>query len=260
MPHRVIKTVWDYCAYSKKFFAFIIILIFISSLIQNEFHRNLHMYEWLAFQVISTIVVAGYGMVITRDRINHGVRLPKIVIKDILVLGVKSFIVFEVYLFVQGCVLDLICSPLDFPEFELEDMLINFQQTLHTMQTHNPLHTAIYIIVGAILFYITAFFLEIALAKLADTNSLKEAFNIVSIKRSIDVIGWRHYAKEYTMIILAIVILSYLDNFTVFIPVVDGILGLILGLLIFATQFMGIGAVYRNIKDTERKKINVEYG
>ena len=82
MPHRVIKTVWDYCAYSKKFFAFIIILIFISSLIQNEFHRNLHMYEWLAFQVISTIVVAGYGMVITRDRINHGVRLPKIVIKD----------------------------------------------------------------------------------------------------------------------------------------------------------------------------------
>ena len=258
MPFRIIKTVWDYCAYSKKYLAFILILLFISGLIQNEFHRSLHSFEWFVFQIIVLIPVNGYGIVITRDRINHGIRLPKLIIKDILIFGIKSTIVFSVYWTIQGFVLGLVCFPLDFPIFELEDIFMDFNNTMYLIHTHNPVHFAIYIIAGAILFYITTFFLEIALAKLADTNSIKEAFNFSSIKKSINAIGWINYTKEYTMIILAIVILSYIDNFVVFVPVIDGVLGLILGLLIFATQFMGIGAVYRDMKDNERKGIKLE--
>ncbi len=39
--------------------------------------------------------------------------------------------------------------------------------------------------------------MEISLARLADGGSLLGAFNLASIKRCIDTIGWRHYTLDY---------------------------------------------------------------
>ena len=86
MPHVILKRVWDYCAYSKKFLAFIFLLLFISSMLQKYILTVGDVYEIYVLQVLVAISVAGYGMVITRDRINHGKRLPKIEIMDIIVL------------------------------------------------------------------------------------------------------------------------------------------------------------------------------
>ena len=93
--------------------------------------------------------------------------------------------------------------------------------------------------------------MEIALAKLADTNSFLSAFDLKSIKRSIDVIGWRNYAKEYTMIIFVIVVLSYIVSRDLPSLLLDSIVDMILSFLIFVTQYLGIGAVFCKIKDLE---------
>ena len=93
--------------------------------------------------------------------------------------------------------------------------------------------------------------MEIALAKLADTKSILPALNLLSIKRSIDVIGWRNYAKDCTLIVLTIVILSYFVSHDINFIFIDSIMDMFLSFLIFVTQYLGIGAVYCQIKDLE---------
>lgn len=253
MPHMILKRVWDYCTYSKKFLAFVLILLFISAFIQNYVQIMGNSLEVTLIDLLVIILLGGYGMTITRDRINHGKRLPKIQIKEILVFGIKSTIVIFIYVYVQGVIVDYICSPLHFPPFDLEDMLLNWSHTLHMLYTHNPINTIIFLVVGAVLFYASSFFMEIALAKLADTNNMWSSFNLISIKRSIDVIGWRNYTKEYTLIILVIVFLSYLMSFEVPFFFIDALKDVFLSFLIFATQYLGIGAIYCNIKDEESR-------
>ena len=253
MPHSIVKRVWDYSAYSKKFLAFILILLFISSLIQSYIQISGNSLEITFINILVFILLGGYGMTITRDRINHGKRLPKIEIRKILVFGIKSTIVIFAYVYVQGVILDFICSPLHFPAFDLEEMLLEWPHTLHMLYTHNPVNTIIFLVVGAVLFYVFSFFMEIALAKLADTNKILSSFNLISIKGSIDVIGWRNYVKEYTLIILVIVFLSYLMSLEVPFFFIDALKDVFLSFFIFATQFLGIGAIYCRIKDEESR-------
>ena len=251
MPHIIFKRVIDYCTYNKKYFAFIVILLFISSLFQNCVAYYTSFSVWFLLQIVVFVSVSGYGMLITRSRIRHGVRLPKIEIKKIIVFGIKSSIVIWIYFAFQSLILDFISNILDFPAFDFEDMLLELPETLNMLYSHNPIDTIIFVVVGTILFYITTFFMEIALAKLADTNSFSSAFDLKSIKRSIDVIGWRNYAKEYTMIIFVIVVLSYVVSRDLPSLLLDSIVDMILSFLIFVTQYLGIGAVYCKIKDLE---------
>ena len=228
MPHIIMKKVWDYCSYNKSFLLFILALFFVSSLIQNYVLANGDNIQWTILQLIVFVSLTGYGMLITRSRINHGKRLPKIEIKDIIFLGIKANIVMLIYLTIQTFILKNACSLLDFPPFDLEHMLLTWRDTVTMFFNHDPANTVLFVIFGSILFYMTAFFMEIALAKLADTGSILKAFNLLSIKRSIDVIGWKKYAKEYTLIVLTIVILTELIcidlSFTFLDSIIDTIL------------------------------------
>lgn len=251
MPHVIIKKVWNYCSYNKIFLLFILALFFVSSLLQNYFQLNGYTIQWTIFQLIIFISLTGYGMLITRSRINHGKRLPKIEIKNITVLGIKANMVMLVYVYTQSFILENICSLLEFPPFDLEYMLLSWRDTINMFSNHDPVNTVLFVIFGSILFYMTAFFMEIALAKLADTGSILDAFNLLSIKRSIDVIGWKTYAKDYTIIVLTIVILTELICIDIPFTFLDSIIDTILSFFVFATQYLGIGAVYCDIKDLE---------
>lgn len=156
-----------------------------------------------------------------------------------------------IYLSVQEVILSLACSSLGFPLFDLEEMLLNWSDTIHMLFQHEPINTILFVVFGSILFYITTFFMEIALAKLADTNKILSALDLMSIKRSIDIVGWRNYTKDYTVIVLAIVILSYLISYDIPFTLIDSIIDMFLSFLIFVTQYLGIGAVYCKIKDLE---------
>lgn len=254
MPHVILKRVWDYCTYSKKYLLFIFALLFISSLIQNYVFFKGDDTEVALLNVIIAISVAGYGMSITRSRINHGKRLPKIVVKDIIFLGIKANIVLFFYICVQTVILGSVCSLLRFPSFNLEKLLLYWTDTIDMFFNHDPANTILFLIFGAILFYVITFFMEIALAKLADTRSLMSAFNLLSIKRSIDVIGWKKYAKEYTLIVLTIVILTRIMYLDLPFTFVDSLIDMFLSFLVFATQYLGIGAIYCEIKDLELAK------
>ena len=247
MPLFKMKKVWTYCTYNKPFFLLILLLYGILNFI-------LYIYgdtgdSWILLIIFAvSILITGYGMTITHDRINNGVRLPKIIIKDVIVLGVKSYIVFIVYLYIQGTVLDWISSPFNFPRFELEDMLLDLPNTLNILISHNHLHAMIFVVVGSIMFYITSFFMEIAIARLADTGQILSAFKFNSIKKDIDTIGWKHYAKHYTLIILAIVLFGSLSYVKIPNLILNYIWVIILNFLMFTTQFLGIGAIYSKIK------------
>ena len=249
MPHSIIKKVWDYCSYDKKFLLFIFVLLFISSRIQNYFQDNGNEYVLFLIGILVSIVVSGYGMSITKSRINHGKRLPKIVIKDIMFLGIKSSITSLIYFFIQMMILAYVGYVFGFHLlFDLEELLLNWSETMSLLLNHEPVTAILFVILGSVIFYVTTFFMEIALAKLAGTESLWAAFDLMSIKRSIDVFGWGDYAKDYTLIILTIVLLSYLISIDVpFDPLID----MFLSFLIFVTQYLGIGAVYCQIKDLQ---------
>ncbi|WP_405305206.1 DUF4013 domain-containing protein [Methanobrevibacter sp.] len=253
MPYRILKSVIDYCIYNKKFFALIVVLLFFSALFQSFVAYSESFLVWILLQTLVFVVVSGYGMLITRSRIRHGVRLPKIEIKKIIVLGIKSSVVMGIYFAVQSLILGFVSAFLNFPAFDLEDMLLEFPETLHMLYSHNPVETIIFVVAGIIIFYITTFFMEIALAKLADTNSFLSAFDLKSIKRSIDVVGWRNYAKEYTMIIFVIVALSYVASQDFPFVFLDLIVSMILSFIIFVTQYFGIGKIYCEIKELESK-------
>lgn len=249
MPVVKLKRVWEYCTYNKAFFAFVLILFAIINLIEDNYGSYIDFNTSGIVILICTGLLNGYGMTITRDRANHGYRLPKVLPKDVLILGIKSSIVFAVYLMIQGFVLDLVCSPLGFPRFNLENMLFNFNETIYMLFAHNPANTIKFLFFGALFFYITLFFLEIALARLADTGKFLSAFNIVGIFKDINLVGWGHYARDCTSIIVAIVILCLLKAFIIPISIIEYLVDVILSLLIFATQFLGIGAIYAEVKD-----------
>lgn len=251
MPHVILKRVWDYCTYNYYFLAFIFVLLFISSLIQNYVWVYGTSMEWFALNILVFISVSGYGMSITRSRINHGKRLPKIEIKDIVVLGIKSLIVLSIFVFVQQLILVYVSDSLNFPVFDLEEILLHWLDTIRMLYYSEPVNTVLFVSLGTILFYVSSFFTEIALAILADTGSLLEAFNLKKIKRSIDVIGWTTYTREFTLIILAIVILSYLVSIDLPITFIDSLIDMVLSFFIFVTQYLGIGAIYCRIKDLQ---------
>ena len=245
------KSIWNYCTYDKRFLA-LILLFFCVIVFIEQYYDNLNSTFALLVLVGVDVLLFGYGMLITRDRINGGIRLPKIIFKDGLILGIQSTIVLTILVYVQQFIMYLISSPLNFPEFDLEDMLMNYSKTLHTLFSHDPVDALIFVVLGAILFYITTFFVEIALARLADTGSLKSAFNMRGIKRDIDAIGWRNYAKDYTGIVLTIVIFSYFSDIVIPFDILNYVWAVFIYMLMFATQFWGIGNIYRKIKEKEK--------
>ena len=259
MPLRIIKTVWDYCSYNKKFLLFILGILLIFGLLQDFFIENYGDTVGFLAQTFFSIILIGYGLVITRDIINHGIRLPKIIIKDVLLFGIKGYLVFVPYLFVQGFLLSYISDPLNLPDFDLKDMLLNLPKTIHVLYSNNPVNAVVFVILGLIIFYVTMFFAEIALARLADSKKILSAFDFKTIKKDIDCYGWIHYTKHFTLIIFAMVILSYLQGLELFNPILNTMSEIFFGLLVFVTQFLGIGVVFREIKDAgSRKNIEVK--
>jgi hypothetical protein len=253
MPLFKLKRVWEYCSYNIPFFVFILILIFIINSISNISYDGFGSDIGFAVEIIISVILTGYGLSITRDRINHGYRLPKIMPKDVIYFGIKGSLVYIIYLSFQVMILTLISDILGFPLFDLKELILSFTGTFHMLLEHDPIHSIVFLVLGGIVFYVTSFFAEIGLAKLADTKSIISSFDLKSIYRDIESFGWRRYARDLTSIILAIVILTYVkSNLSPFFWI-DNVLGTVLGFLIFATQYLGIGAVYCNMKDMKEK-------
>lgn len=179
----IIKNIWDYTTHNISFLLIVMALFYLFCFFMSIFEEMQISYA-LYLSMIPYIFIAGYGMAIPKDVINNGKRLPKIIIKDVIDLGIKSTIVFIVYLTVQCFLFELVSSLFNFPLVDVEELLLYFSETVHLLFHHDLVTTVIFIVVDFAVFYFVMFFMEIALAKLADTGSFWGAFNLINIKKN----------------------------------------------------------------------------
>lgn len=205
--------------------------------------------------LIVLLIVLGYGLKITQDVINDGESLPRININELINFGLKGIVVYTFYLTIQASFLGLISLILNFPEFEIEEMLLNLHETVALFFEHDPLSFIIFIVFGLLIVYGTIFFMEIALAILDDSGKLKEAFDFPRIKNSIEIIGWKEYTADYTKIVLAVTILIFIRGFFDSYSWMYFIICVITDILAFIVEYRGIGLIYKEYKEKiEAKK------
>lgn len=250
MPLNIFRYTYDYCKTNPIGFSIILILILIMNYLNQNYATIFMGNDFLLIiaSLIIMIFIFGYGLVITKDVIRGGKKLPKIYIKECTIYGIKCVIVTLIYSAVQTLVMVDLSHRFLFPEFELEHALTNITGTLQMFTANDPILIGEYVVISIILTYIFVFFMEISLARLADGGKLLESFNLLAIKRCIDTIGWKKYTIDYTKLLLAITILTYLQYGFQFLGFFDYITDLIFGLLVFIIQFIGIGQIYKIYK------------
>ena len=250
MPIKRLDYTWDYCKANPIGFAIITILLFLINYLNENavYYRMRYQFLFLCSALIITIFIYGYGMVITKDIIRDGKKLPKIFLKECFVYGIKSFIIIAIYSTIQSLILLYIATSFYFPQFELKEAMINISETLKMFFVNEPVSTFEFILISIIVTYIFVFFMEISLARLADGGKILDSFNIPAIKRCIDTIGWRNYTLDYTKLLFAIAILAYLQYGINLFGHYEYIINVIFGFFIFVIQYIGIGKIYREYK------------
>lgn len=244
MPNAMLKGSVKYVLGNKWLFIFVLAQFMIFETITHVVGGLLE-----STSLIVLFVVLGYGLKITQDVINGGKSLPKIKFNELVNFGLKGTVIHTFYLTIQVSVLGLISILLDFPIFNLEEFILNISETIALLYEHNPINFIIFILLGLITVYVTVFFMEIALAILADGGKLKQAFNFPKIRDVISDIGWNHYALDYTKIVLAIVILISIRCLFESYGVLGFIISVITDILAFVVEYRGIGNIYREYLD-----------
>lgn len=239
MPLVVIKKSLKYCFSNKPFLVFLLVLFFIWSYLDDLTSLT------FVGPYLLGMLLTGYGLQVTENIIHGGTSPPKILPKKVIVLGFKGYVISFAYMVIQVLPLAIVSLFLNFPTFEIEELLLKPDETLNLFLTHDPLSGFIFIVSGFLIVYVTTFFMEIALARLADGGKLKNAFDLSRIKHVIDVIGWKSYAIRYTRIIIAIVLLSYLIYYRATFPLLDMVIDSFLYFLMFVIEFLGMGHIYK---------------
>ena len=249
MPLKRLKYSVDYCRANP--IGFLIILFLIWSINFMNSYADTHTIKYkvifYTLALLATIFMYGYGLAITKDTIRNGEKLPIIKLKQCAVFGIKASLMITLYSLIEGFLLYDLSTRFYLPEFHLKFAASHLIETLQLYYWHNPVSTIEFIVVSIMVTYIVAFFMEISLARLADKNSILDSLNVAALVKCINTIGWGHYAIDYTKLILAISILAYMKfglNIMVSHPIID----LIIGLLIFIIQYIGIGRIYHEYK------------
>lgn len=234
------KTSFNSCLVSKKRTAIFLALILLFAIIIGLVNVP---YSW-GIAVIGYVFYVSYGMQFAGELIGGREFLPKFNFKAIPI-GIKALIVLWIYGTLQALILLGISTLFNFPSFEFEKFFLEFSETFHLIFTHSPVNTVLFFALSIVITYIFGFFIEIALAHLVDNGSFADAFNFKLLKHYIDNIGWVEYVKDYTAVVLALLICSSLE----FIPVFEFLTSSISFLLIFMVEFCAINVIYKKMKN-----------
>lgn len=240
MPITVIKGSFQYAVKNKLFFLFVSALIFVLYYFSEIYDPTMFVLTFL-----SIFCLVGYGLQITEDVINGGTRLPKIMPKKLINLGVKGFIIHFFYLLIQVAILGSIAGILNSPVFEMEELLIDLPKLLMLFFNHDWISCIIFFISGFVVYYVTVFFKELSLAIFANSKDFKRAFNLRQIKRAIDIIGWRRYTIGYSKIIFSVMFLVFFAHMFHSHRVIEGMIVFLCYFTSFIIEYRGIGNVYK---------------
>ena len=257
MPLKRLKFTGDYTLSNIRNFIIILLLILVSNIINGNYNPANDDMLYIPYIIIAllTLITQGYGLLVTKDTMYNGTKLPDLKIGKSIMLGIKSFIIVLIYSSIQITVFSLVADIFDFPYIEIGEGTIHLENVSTLFYNHGSVDTILFAIFVIVVMYTFTFFMEISLARLADKEKLSSALNILSIGKCINTIGWMHYASDYTKLIIAIAILAYIKYGMDFILVDNIIMDLIIGVLIFIIQFIGIGSIYKEykIKSTMQK-------
>lgn len=255
MPFKILRDSYKYCTENIWFFLFILIVLFGCQFVTNLFDSV------IIGPIITSIVMVGYGLIVTEDIINGGTKLPKIIPKKVINFGVKGNVIFAFYFIIQAILLTLVSVNLNFPDFELEHLILHFSEVIQLFQEHDPVSFTIFFVSGFIIVYVTTFFMELSIARLADGGKLRKSFNFRRIKHAIDIIGWKNYSWDYTKIIISIIILTHLVDYKIPFVLVDSAVDGVLSFFIFIIEFIGIAGIYKVYVDNKpgrTQKIDIQ--
>ena len=244
MPNEILKGSVRYCTGNKTFFIYVFVQFLIFECITNKVGGIMK-----TTSLIVLLVVLGYGLKVTQDVINGGTSLPKIKLNELINFGLKGIVIYTFYLTIQASALGLVSLIFRFPEFDLEELILELHETIALFYEHDPISFILFIILGLLIVYGTIFFMEIALAILADGGKLKEAFDFPRIKNTIEIIGWKEYAADYTKIVAAVVILVFINGLFKSYGWISIIVGVITDMLAFTVEYRGIGKIYGEYKE-----------
>lgn len=253
MPNKILEGTVRYCLGNKLAFIIVLVQLFLFEYIFGEVGLFMK-----SSSLIVLLIVLGYGLKVTQDVMYGGESLPKISLSEWFNFGVKGIIVYTFYLTIQASFLRVMSLDLNFPKFNLEELLIDIQGTVVLFYKHDPLSFIEFIAFGVIIVYITVFFMEIALARLADGGNLPDAFDFHGIKNVIDVIGWTSYAIDYTKIVLAFVILLSINNLSHLFGEINILVSVITDFMMFIVEYRGIGNIYREYKELTNNKKEIK--
>jgi hypothetical protein len=125
---------------------------------------------------MGNIIVFGYGLQVTKDVIDGGRRLPKIMVKKGLSLGIKATILLVIFNAITFPLMRT-CGHLfgingDLPLYFLDCLFTDPIYLFETLGTYPPLNAILFFIISFAIGYLFLFFMEISFATLADTNSI----------------------------------------------------------------------------------------
>jgi hypothetical protein len=153
MPVNIFKTSIEYCIENKLFFLFVLCVLFGLQYLTNLIDSR------LLGPVIIGLVVMGYGLQVTEDIIKGGKRLPKIMPKKVIAYGIKGYVIFGVYVLIQGALVYLVSKFLKFPSFySYRFLFLNYKDSMHFLLNNEPVSAVIFIISTFVIVYVTTFF------------------------------------------------------------------------------------------------------
>lgn len=248
MPIDIVKGFLKYCMENKLFFLFILIIFTVMEYLFDIVKTPISGFTSLLF----SILIMGYGLQIIEDVIDGGTRLPKIMPKKVIILGLKGSVIHLFYMTIQVCFLALIAINLNFPLFDIEEFFLNYQDTIMLIFHHDAVSCIIFVISGFAITYVTSFFMELSLARLADGGQLRKSFNFRRIKHAIDIIGWKNYTIGYSKIIFIILVFSNIEMFFDQFYGLNVLMGVLSFFVIFIIEYRGMGNVYKVYTDLKK--------
>ena len=82
------------------------------------------------------------------------------------------------------------------------------------------------------------------MAHLADGGRFLDSFNLKLLKIYVDKIGWVTYIKDYTAVLLLLLVFTLFD----FVPVITAFMSTLSVMLILIVEFSSIGFIFRKTK------------
>ncbi|MBZ9570280.1 DUF4013 domain-containing protein [Methanobrevibacter sp. TMH8] len=220
--------------------------------------------------IVLTFIIYGYSLSVTRETISRSDDLPEFQWMKNFIDGIKYFIVHIVYYIIPVAITLLVAYLTGF--FEQFATLWNYVLQSFTAASQNATITAtnatmippqliadlqtsaiIVAVVAIILFIIFSLLLMIAIAKLAETNSLGAAVSLGDVFQDIGKIGWGKYIVWFILLYVIIFIIQAIVGALGSVPLLGFIIGIISVLVItpYLTIFSSraLGLIYNESKE-----------